>query len=420
MKLITKTILFFLLISLPLLVIACVYSYKMINAEVKDGTDEALYREKLNLQNLIKELDKPRNLYLRSDSLTSIVILPEKNAVNAFSDTVIYDKLEEENLRYRLYRAYFFYNGTHYLISCTKPTLEEDELKEGLIDSFILVFGFLLLSFFVVTILLSKTLWKPFYKTIEQLNKYDINNEAPVVFDKASTKEFKRLNEALSRMTEKIFSDYRRQKEFTENASHELQTPLAVIKTKLDLLIQSKKLGEEELEFLQGMENSVQKISSLNKALLLLTKIENKQFKEHKAVNLKAVIEKVTENYSDLFQEKKVTLTSVLNENVVVDMNPALADLLISNLMQNAYRHNKENGSIEIELNNHKLIVSNTGEPLQIKPEELFVRFKKNDASKESLGLGLSIVKSIAIVSGYKIEYTYSGGKHNFIVIFGD
>jgi len=417
MRLITKTILLYLVISVPLLILATLYTYEVINEEVKDGTDEALYREKLNMQNLVKALDVPRDLYLRNDSLAGITLLKEKSAIDRYSDTLIYDKLEEEKIRYRLYRSYFFYNGTHYLISCTKPTLEEDELKEGLRGSFFLVLGLLVFSFLLVSLVLSKTLWKPFYKTIGLLNKYDLNSESPITFDSSSIKEFKNLNEALNKMTDKIQLDYRQQKEFTENASHELQTPLAVIKTKLDLLIQSKKLGREELDLLQGIENSVQKISSLNKALLLLTKIENKQFKEHKITNLEGTVERSIQTFSELFATRHITVKSNL-QPCEVDINPSLAELLVNNLLQNAFRHNRDKGEIEVVLEMGKLTISNTGEPLQVKSEELFTRFKKNDASRESLGLGLAIVKSICAVYQYAIKYEYLEGRHVFSVHF--
>jgi len=418
MRLITKTILFYLLISLPLLILASVYTYQVINEEVKDGTDEALYREKLNMQSLVKALDVPRSIYLRYDSLAGITVLKEKKEIDIFSDTVIYDKLEGGELRYRLYRSYFFYKGTHYLVSCTKPTLEEDELKEGLQGSFLLILGLLVFSFLVVSFVLSRTLWNPFYKTIALLNKYDLSSDAAVTFEVSSVKEFRKLNEALNKMTQKAFSDYRKQKEFTENASHEIQTPLAVIKSKLDLLIQSKKLGAEELELLQGVEQAVNKISSLNKALLLLTRIENKQFKEQKTINLKEIIERTVANYSELWADKNISLKTKL-EDRFVDMSPSLADLLVSNLIQNAYRHNRSHGAIEIILNQEELSISNTGEPLKMLPEELFARFKKDDASRESLGLGLSIVKSILLLYNYRIVYDYKQNSHYFTVVFG-
>lgn len=415
MKLISKTILLYLLISLPLLILAGFYAYNLINTEVKDGTDDALYRETLNMQNLVKTLTQPRSLYLDADSLTGVTLLKEKSFDYKTSDTVIYDRLEEEDLRYRLHRSGFSYNGNHYLISVAKPTLEEEELKEGLLTAFLLIFGFLVISFFVVNIVLSRTLWKPFYKTLQRLETYNINQQEEICFDKTTIREFNKLNDTLGRMTQKIRADYRQQKEFTENASHELQTPLAVIKTKLDLLIQSKKLGQEELELLQAMENAVHKMASLNKALLLLTRIENKQFAENKTVNMPGVVERALENYSALYESKGMTIKKQL-ATLQVEMNPILADLLVNNLVQNAFRHGVKNGTVVVEIAGEKLIVMNTGEPLQVKPEELYLRFKKNESSAESLGLGLSIVKSIATLYGFKLGYAYTNGTHAFSV----
>lgn len=418
MRLTTKTILIYLLISLPLLVVAALYSYSLINEEVKDGTDEVLYREKLSMQSLIRSLNQARSLYLRPDSLTGITLLKQKQNTYRFSDTVIFDKLEEENLTYRVYRSYFFYNGNHYLISVCKPALEEEELKESLLNSFLLIFVLLIIAFLAVNLALSRTLWKTFYKTIEQLNKYDVTSHEEIRFDRSSVKEFRQLNETLNRMTAKIHDDYQQQKEFTENASHELQTPLAVIKSKLDLLIQSKQLGSEEHELLQGLEQAVQKITSLNKALLLLTKIENNQFKEQKEVDLLQTTQAALETYSEIYHNKNIKTEAKFSGECLVQMNPLLAELLVNNLVKNAFRHNYEGGQITIELDKTHLQVSNTGKALQIGHAELYDRFKKDDASKESLGLGLSIVKSIVNVCGFTIQYEYINELHVFTVHF--
>jgi len=119
-----------------------------------------------------------------------------------------------------------------------------------------------------------------------------------------------------------------------------------------------------------------------------------------------------------LYQSKKIRVETKYSGSTVLNVNPVLADLLVSNLLQNAFRHNKEEGTITIELNEKQLIVSNTGVPLNIHPDELFVRFKKNDASKESLGLGLSIVKSICAVYGFDIAYEYRTNLHLFTINF--
>ena len=330
----------------------------------------------------------------------------------------MYDRYEEENLNYRLLKQYHVSNNQNYLITIAKPTLEEDELKEGLLSAFILMIGFLLVAFFIVNWLLSKTLWKPFYKTIDQLNTYDIKKHSITNFESSSTKEFQQLNETINQMTEKINRDFVQQKEFTENASHEMQTPLAVIKANISLLLQSDNIKEVEMSQLQAIDNTTKKLTSLNKALLLLSKIENQQFKDDTSVNLKETLLKIIDNYEVLIESKSITLQKQVIETIILNCNQSLLEILITNLIQNAIRHNTSNGDIIITTSVNSLTIANTGEPLTINESELFTRFKKNENSHESVGLGLSIVQSIANLYHFKIEYNYVNHLHTFTIIF--
>ena len=418
MKLITKTILYYLLISLPLLVISGICGYYLINKELRDGTDEALWKEKINAERQILLLKEPKIIYLSGDSLSIVMPAVSIKTGYLFSDTLVYDRYEEENLNYRLLKQYHVSNNQNYLITIAKPTLEEDELKEGLLSAFILMIGFLLVAFFIVNWLLSKTLWKPFYKTIDQLNTYDIKKHSITNFESSSTKEFQQLNETINQMTEKINRDFVQQKEFTENASHEMQTPLAVIKANISLLLQSDNIKEVEMSQLQAIDNTTKKLTSLNKALLLLSKIENQQFKDDTSVNLKETLLKIIDNYEVLIESKSITLQKQVIETIILNCNQSLLEILITNLIQNAIRHNTSNGDIIITTSVNSLTIANTGEPLTINESELFTRFKKNENSHESVGLGLSIVQSIANLYHFKIEYNYVNHLHTFTIIF--
>ena len=417
MKLISKTLIYYLLISLPLLVIAGLLSYFLIKAELRDGTDETLMSEKVNAQKLIHSLKDSKTIYLSSDSLSNIKLISGK-LNSGFIDTLIYDQEENENVAARMLRSYYDFNNNIYQITVVKTTMEEEELLEGILAAFALIIGFLIVSFVIVNWLLSKTLWNPFYKTLSELNKYEIKNHEQHKFTPEKTLEFNQLNAALNKMMEKIYSDYVQQKEFTENASHEMQTPLAVVKANLSLLMQSPHLKEDEMNRLQTIENTIKKLSSLNKALILLSKIENNQFSESEAIHVKSVVSRIADNFIDVIHSKNISLNLMLNEDISTKMNPTLAEILITNLLQNAIRHNTENGQIAIELKDNSLIISNTGNPLNIPEEQLFMRFKKNDASKESLGLGLSIVNSIAKSYGFDVNYSYSNSSHYFKVLF--
>jgi signal transduction histidine kinase len=218
-------------------------------------------------------------------------------------------------------------------------------------------------------------------------------------------------------MTDKLYEDFTKQKEFTENASHEMQTPLAVIKAELNLLMQSKNLKETEMLYLHGIERSVKKLSTLNKTLLLLTKIDNNQFTTNQAINLNRLIEKQIEQNEEFLKLKNCLLKYDFENELVISMSNELAEILLFNLIQNAIRHNEVSGIITIKVKENKVIIANSGNPLTLSKDDLFVRFKKNDASKDSLGLGLSIVKSIANIYNLLIAYTYENKMHIFTII---
>ncbi len=418
MKLISKTLVYYLLISLPLLVIAGVFSYQLIQHELRDGTDESLQKEKAYAEDLIKTFREPHSIFLSTDSLSMLTPIKSGKKNDVYANVSIYDKTEQEYVNYRVLKSYFYYNDQTYLITISKTTLEEDELMEGLFSAFGLIISFLVIGFLLVNWLLSKIIWKPFYKTLNDLNSYEIKNHEQRHFETANTLEFNQLNDALNKMTEKIYTDFSQQKEFTENASHEMQTPLAVIKAHLDLLIQSPHLQEEEMNHLQAIENTTKKLASLNKALILLSKIDNNQFKESGSISFRTVIDKVANQCSDAILSKKISLEVIADNDVTISMNAALADILISNLLQNAIRHNIEGGEISIHLNQHVLYISNSGMPLTIDPKDLFVRFKKDDSSIDSLGIGLSIIKSILDSYGYSISYQYLNQLHVFELKF--
>lgn len=414
MKLISKTLLNFLLISLPLLIIAGFFSYYLIKSELRDGTEEELSKEKAYAEKLIQTFKTPQTVYLTLDSLSFIQPFKGISFKSSYTDTLIYDIVENENVGYRKLNSYYAFNGNEYKIILLKTTMQEDELLEGIFSAFTIIIIFLMVAFFIVNWLLSKALWKPFYNTLSKLNTYDIKNHEQQQFLKTNTLEFQQLNTALTKMTDKIHIDYLQQKEFTENASHEMQTPLAVIKANLTQLMQSTTLSESDMNNLQTIENTTKKMASLNKALILLSKIENNQFKENELISINKIINKVVNNFADLIEVKNIKLNLNLKEDLQITINPTLAEILLSNLVQNAIRHNVNRGIMNIELIQNKLIISNSGEALTINSNELFTRFKKNDSSKDSLGLGLAIVKSICNIYQLNIDYSYSNQLHTF------
>ena len=418
MKLLHKTTLSYVLISIPLIGLAAFISYFVIKAEIKNGSEEVLYSDLRNAKKIIRSFEHPQTIILSSDGYSKITLVEIPLVKSILNDTLIYDPIEKETVEYSILKSNYRYKNQLYQIDIFENNMEAEELLEGLWAGFGILLLFLGIGFLSVNWFISKTIWKPFYTTISQLEKYDINKHDDFHFKKESTFEFNQLNKSLNKMTNKIQADFNQHKEFTENASHEMQTPLAVIKANLSLLMQSSNLSEVDMNSIQSIENTVKKLSALNRTLLLLTKIDNQQFSERASINVSELCENVLEHYSELISGKEIIVGIDFQEHLNVTMNGTLAEILISNLIQNAIRHNVIGGKITLKTTIDSFSISNSGDPLSIPESDLFVRFKKSETTNESMGLGLSIVKSILDVYRFKIEYEFSNNLHTFKLTF--
>ncbi|HYQ57264.1 MAG TPA: HAMP domain-containing sensor histidine kinase, partial [Draconibacterium sp.] len=205
--------------------------------------------------------------------------------------------------------------------------------------------------------------------------------------------------------------------EYTENASHELQTPIAVIISKMELLLQSDCMQEKELKTISDAYEASTRLSRLTNTLLLLSKIGNRQFLEVKKIDLTQTIDTQLSFLEDVITGKKISVESP-DKAYFVEMNPYLADILISNLLKNAIRHNHKSGSISITASEKQLTIANSGDKIEGNADDIFKRFYKSSSSDSSVGLGLAIVQKICEVSGFKAVYSYKENLHNFSIIF--
>ncbi len=418
MKLLQKTTLYYLIISIPLIGFATLLSYFVIKAELKNGSKEILYTNFYNAKKIIRSNDFSQSIVLSSDGYSKIKLVNTVPKKSLIKDTLIYDPIEKEQVEYTILRGFYQFKKHNYQIDIFESNIEEEELLEGLWAGFGILLLFLGIGFLVVNWIISKTLWKPFYSTIQQLSNYQIQEHKQFQLNSASTLEFEQLNTALNAMTNKLYSDFIQHKEFAENASHEMQTPLAIIKANLSVLMQAQNLSENEMNAIESIENTVKKLSSLNRTLLLLTKIENKQFTEQKSINLADLIKHQLANYSEQIDAKDITLHIDLQNSFYREMNPTLADILVSNLIHNAIRHNVIGGQLSIVSDANGFSISNTGDSLPFPSSEMFLRFRKSTSTSESIGLGLSLVKSIAETYNMNIHYAFSDQVHTFKLTF--
>ncbi len=417
MRLLTRTSVYFVGITLLVFSLGGIVFYHTLRTVTSEDVDERLLDGKNKVLSYVKSNSVlPQNSISFGDTL-SISATTSVNAYQIIKDTILYNASEKEREPYRMIKFLVNARNGNYSVAICKPLIESDDLSDGIFESIAIIASLLLIVLIVSNIIVTKKAWKPFYSTLEKLRSFDLAKEGSIVFDATRTSEFAALNNVLKAMTDKISIDYKNLKEFTENASHELQTPLSVIQSKIELLIQSQNLSAEQAENVKAIYESASKLSKLNQALLLLAKIENHQFADVKEVSVDALIIRKLELFEELIAHKKISVEKHL-EQLEIKVHPVLVDILLSNLINNAIKHNLVGGRLYIETKERKLIVKNSGEALSVPADSIFQRFKKSNQASDSLGLGLAIVKEICNVYGYSIQYGYQDNMHSITVVF--
>ena len=319
--------------------------------------------------------------------------------------------------RFRVLSSYISINGKLYHLQIETNIEEADETMLAIAIVTLLFFALLVIGFIFLNRRIAKQIWQPFRNTLKKLKSFDLTTQRAVSFDKTNIEEFEELNQSLQKLIDKNISVYSQQKTFIENASHELQTPLAVLKSKLDLLLQNKIITSEQAELLTAIDLPLSRITRINKNLLLLAKIENKQFAEVENIELTEVINETLELLSDYTTLKQISVDENFSEKLFLSCNKTLLEILVNNLLINAIVHNTEQGKIQISFSNKTLTISNTGKTA-LSNEKLFERFTISSSETANSGLGLAIVKEICNRYNWHIHYTFENNLHSFSVQF--
>lgn len=304
-----------------------------------------------------------------------------------------------------------------YKITVYKSETETEDLLKLIILVTVAMIAFILLFNYLINRRLINRIWQPFYHTIDKIRDYQVAAEHPLSLSKEPIDEINLLNLSLNTMTQRIHQDYSALRNFTENASHEMQTPLAVIRYKVEALLQDMESNPKNVQQLLAIEDATLKLSRLHQSLLLLTKLGNRQFLLNENVNLTQVILTKLDERQELFAAKNLKLISAC-ETVVLSFHLHLAEILVSNLLNNTIRYTPDGGEISIQLSNEKLIVANTAANGPLQQDKVFERFYKAGNTQEGTGLGLAIIKEICNSSGFRVSYDYLNGKHQFTIYF--
>jgi len=424
-KLLNKTIKPFILFSIIILAISIPVYFLIINGIWQEELDEhhVITRNKIEkeLNSFADTIDVNEVVkQFNRISLGSKITVPSGNL--NLEDSIYshnrYDPYYGEVERFRVLSSIIKIHNQPYRFTI-ETNIEESEETVMAISLVTLSFLVLLIGgIYYINRILSKRVWRPFYKTLNNLKSFDLSDEASVNFENTDILEFEELNVAITKLINQNILVYQQQKEFTENASHELQTPLAILKSKIDLLLQDNTLSEEQMEKIAALNIPLARASRINKNLLLLAKTENQKLLDNsEPIDLCQLIKDSVGFLNESILTKNIHIETEYLNNPTISANRNLLEMLILNLLLNATKHNLSGGKIYIQVSNSSLVIANSGTD-SLNTESLFKRFVSSSKTTGGSGLGLAIVKEICQRYNWQVSYEFREKNHIFSIQF--
>lgn len=421
MKLLNRSLLH---LSISILVIVSIWSvvfyFNMLD-EIYDSIDDGLDNYKLLIINKTETDSSVLNKISFDESNYAIREIGRQSAVkinDIYQDTLMYMYNEDDLEPVRMLTTAFRHNGHFYELRVISSMVEEDDLIESLIWSICWLYLALVFAIIIINNVVFQKLWKPFYSLLFQLKTFrlDKNEKLPDLVTR--TKEFNELKNAANALIKHSLEAYNNQKQFTENAAHELQTPLAIATSKLELLLESENLEVSNAKTIAEVLEIIERLSRLNKSLLLLSRIENKQFFDNQDISIHDIVRQSIDDLEDQAGFKNVSIEVKAPVTLMVNMDTTLAGILVSNLLKNAIFHNHRDGKVKVEILENTLKVCNTGHGQPLDAGKVFQRFHQAASKPSGTGLGLAIAKAVCILYDFVISYRFEG-MHCFEVRFG-
>ncbi len=408
------------LLLMALMAVWGVLFYYAIVDEVLDETDDTLENYSDILINSV--LYDPSLLHSQGSLMSPYTFRPiseeeGQNYRTVFYDSTVYIEIEDEDEPVRVMRTAFrMPDGQYYELTLMISVLEREDMMEAVLGYVAALFILFLAATSIGIPLILQRVFSPLHRLLQWLQQLEPDKEVPPLQHSTDIREFRQLSEAAIEMGNRSHKAYEEQKQFIENASHELQTPLAIARGKVELLAESESLNEQQMKELDAIYTTLGRAVKLNKSLLLLSRIENGQYaSETEDINVDQMLDEVLPDLLDIYEHKHLLVERrKTDEAFVIHCNPMLAQMLLTNLIKNALLHSPEKGVIGILTSHRSLQLSNSGtEPLD--QEKLFQRFyHKVEGKKDSTGLGLAIARSIALSAGLQLTYSWKDGTHVF------
>lgn len=409
---------------LATLILFCwsVFFYYTIMNEVNDEVDDSLedYAEMIIIRSVRNEAlptassGSNNQFFLREITPQYAAQTPHVRYEDR--DVFIEEKDEFEPARVL---TYIFQNddGKFFELEVSTPHIDKKDLRGAIFYWIVFLFLAILLCILLLNLWTIGHSMRPLRKLLRWLDKYRVGEDNRPLDNPTKIYEFRKLNEVVKESIERTEVAYEQQKMFIGNASHEMQTPLAICNSRLEMLLEDPSLTERQMEEIVKTRQTLEQLSRMNRSLLLLTKIDNGQFADVADVNFTESIQRLLPDYEMVYASKNIRLQTELQGDFIVRMDESLAQTLLSNLLKNAFVHNHEGGEITIKATTDSLLFENTGAPESLNKDYIFERFYHSSDNRQSLGLGLAVVKAICQRYGLRIDYAFNNGKHAFTIV---
>lgn len=404
------------IISISVLFISGIIYYAAINKIARDQLDDNLKEEIEEVVTYVGQNHQlPKQVDFDEDQ-TSFIKTKQHSFTTRYFDAVFNDLKDKKKEQGRAVTALISFKSENYFVTIIVSRESTEYLIQVISIITLLLSAIWLSILFITNRYILSSLWRPFYKVLFQVKEFNVADNVRPEKIMSKVDEFQELSNAVLTMSSRVSEDYQGLKAFTENASHEMITPISVITSKLDTLIQDERLESDQLSQITDIYSATGKLSRLNQSLLLLVKIENDLIPEEEELNVKTIVLEKIKQFQELIQNKNIELEYEL-EDTPIRASKYLVDILINNLFSNAIRHNKTLGKIKISLQHKNLIFQNTGEGVSLEQEQIFKRFYKGRSS-DGIGLGLAVIKNICNKYRFELKYQFLENQHSFIIEF--
>lgn len=412
MKLLHKTTLWYIICMLLVLLITGGVLSVVLQKEVNDELDEQLMMEAMTIKTEISKGLPPHSVRIWIDTLQTATV----DHTGIYRDSLVFDPWQQKNEDYRILTITDQVNNQYYRIHVMSTHIGAAKYYTTIGRTIFIAALLLAIIAVFINYILSRNIWQPFFSNLKTLQSFSVKDTRTIQLQSSDIREFNALKTVMEELTARTRQEYISLHEFTENASHEIQTPLAIIRTKLDRLSQMD-IDAQMAQQIELARHAAERLSRINKNLLLLTKIENNLFESFANTDLSLLAKEQTAQMEELFAMRDITLLTNIAGSVPVEANTYLAEVLLSNLLSNALQYTQEHGKVWISLKQDSLVINNEGAPLPFSSEILFNKFTKGYHDRGT-GLGLAIVKQICQLHQWQITYGFEAGIHQFTVRF--